>query len=257
MFAALDAQGALGHLGSPQSLPAYHYHASRPNVLVQPSSQWPAPYPPYSRTQPPPPPSHPHHYPSYPQDRPPPPLPPSLWMSPVSSPSGPYDPPPDSAVSPVSARSRSPRFGDIFEEMFPPPDAQPPPRVSGSPELTAPRTDDADNPVTKIWRLYNHHQSALPNAQRMENITWRMMTMKLRKDKDRELESSATDTPSPSTDASVKTEPGLERPPDARGRRIDKGKTKVQVVGFDGLNQDGVDDDECAPLLFSSSVACF
>jgi GATA-binding protein len=126
-----------------------------------------------------------------------------------------------------------------------------------SPELTASRLDRTDdNPVTKIWKLYSHHQASLPNAQRMENITWRMMTMRLRKDKDKDTSTveSATDTPSPSTDASVKTEPGLEqqRLPDERGRRIDKGKAKVQVVGFDGLNQDGVDDDECA-LLFTYS----
>ena len=29
-----------------------------------------------------------------------------------------------------------------------------------------------------------------------------------------------------------------------RGRRIDKGKAKVSVVGFDGANQDGTEDDE-------------
>jgi len=29
-----------------------------------------------------------------------------------------------------------------------------------------------------------------------------------------------------------------------RGRRIDKGKAKVSVVGFDGENQDGMEDDE-------------
>jgi GATA-binding protein len=141
--------------------------------------------------------------------------------------------------------------------MFPAAETTPPPRVSGSPELTASRLDRTDdNPVTKIWKLYSHHQASLPNAQRMENITWRMMTMRLRKDKDKDTSTveSATDTPSPSTDASVKTEPGLEqqRLPDERGRRIDKGKAKVQVVGFDGLDPDGVDDDECA-LLFTYS----
>jgi len=29
-----------------------------------------------------------------------------------------------------------------------------------------------------------------------------------------------------------------------RGRRIDKGKAKVSVVGFDGANQDCTEDDE-------------
>jgi GATA-binding protein, other eukaryote len=31
---------------------------------------------------------------------------------------------------------------------------------------------------------------------------------------------------------------------DDRGRRTDKGKAKVRVVGFDGTNQDGVEDEE-------------
>jgi len=31
---------------------------------------------------------------------------------------------------------------------------------------------------------------------------------------------------------------------DERGRRIDKGKAKVRVVGFDGSNQDGFDEPE-------------
>ncbi|KAJ7680307.1 hypothetical protein DFH06DRAFT_1162572 [Mycena polygramma] len=252
MFAALDAQGVIP---APGSLPAYpqYPHASRPNVLAQPSSQWPAQYPPFARPalRPPPSFSRPDYYP---YDRPAPSLPPSLWMSPVNThPATPaaHEPPPDSALSPVSPTgSRSPRFNDIFEDMFPPAETTPPPRVSGSPELTAARTAD-ESPVTKIWKLYSHHQASLPNAQRMENITWRMMTMRLRKEKETASTADSTlDTPSPSTDASVKTEPGLDRPPapDERGRRIDKGKAKVQVVGFDGLNQDDADDDDVIPM---------
>ncbi|KAJ7901815.1 hypothetical protein B0H14DRAFT_3851911 [Mycena olivaceomarginata] len=222
MFAALDAQGVIPAPGS--SLPAYppYPHASRPNVLVQPSSQWPAPYPAaFPRTNLP--------------RQPPPFSRPDTHPTPLAA----HEPPPDSALSPVSPTgSRSPRFNDIFEEMFPAAETTPPPRVSGSPELTASRLDRTDdNPVTKIWKLYSHHQASLPNAQRMENITWRMMTMRLRKDKDKDT-------------SYRRTEPGLEqqRLPDERGRRIDKGKAKVQVVGFDGLDPDGVDDDDVIPM---------
>ncbi|KAJ7262189.1 hypothetical protein B0H12DRAFT_1104690 [Mycena haematopus] len=173
-------------------------------------------------------------YPHYPR--------PNVTLQP--SPSGPPRTPPSPGPRPRGRRRH-------LRGHVPPPGPRAPPRVSGSPELTAARPAD-DNPVTKIWKLYSHHQASLPNAQRMENITWRMMTMRLRKDKDKDRESapstldSTTDTPSPSTDASVKTEPGLDqqRVPDERGRRIDKGKAKVQVLGFDGLNQDGVDDDD-------------
>ncbi|KAJ7783166.1 hypothetical protein B0H16DRAFT_1357703 [Mycena metata] len=243
-FATLDLLTEANLAPAPQSLPAYpHFPQPRPNVVVQPSSQWPPAYPPYPRSNLPrqPPPFSRTQYSPY--DRPTPPLPPSLWMSPLT-PNPPHDPPPDPVRSPVSS-TRSPRFNDIFEDMFPqdaPP--PPPPRVSGSPELSAPRTEP-DNPLTKIWKLYSHHQASLPNAQRVENITWRMMTMKLKKDREQTAD-SITDTPSPSTDTSLKTEPALD--PDARGRRIDKGKAPVQVVGFDGLNQDGVDDDDVVPM---------
>ncbi|KAJ7647349.1 hypothetical protein FB45DRAFT_893197 [Roridomyces roridus] len=232
-FAALDAQGFLPTAHhAPQSLPAYQQypHSQRPNVLLQPSAQWPTQYPPIPRNTP------------QISDR----LPPTLWMSPVTSPTA-HEPPPESALSPISPRS--PRFNDIFEEMSTTMLASgadaPPPRLSGSPELSAPR-EIPEDPVAKIWKLYSQRQAAMPNAQRMENITWRMMTLKLRKDREAEL----TDTSSPSTDTtSIKTEPLPDvLRPDARGRRIDKGKTPVQVVGFDGHNQDGVDDDDLVSM---------
>lgn len=34
---------------------------------------------------------------------------------------------------------------------------------------------------TQIWRLYNKNRAQLPNAERMENLTWRMMSMNLKK----------------------------------------------------------------------------
>lgn len=34
---------------------------------------------------------------------------------------------------------------------------------------------------TQIWRLYSKNKSQLPNAERMENLTWRMMSMNLRR----------------------------------------------------------------------------
>lgn len=50
--------------------------------------------------------------------------------------------------------------------------------------------DDADTPeemqkkdplATQIWKLYSKAKTQLPNAERMENLTWRMMAMNLRK----------------------------------------------------------------------------
>ncbi|KAH0542399.1 hypothetical protein GP486_008644, partial [Trichoglossum hirsutum] len=40
--------------------------------------------------------------------------------------------------------------------------------------------------ATRIWRLYTRTRTQLPNQQRMENLTWRMMGMNLKRRKERE-----------------------------------------------------------------------
>jgi GATA-binding protein len=35
--------------------------------------------------------------------------------------------------------------------------------------------------ATQIWKLYAKSKTQLPNAARMENLTWRMMTMSMMK----------------------------------------------------------------------------
>ncbi|KAJ9647523.1 Sodium- and chloride-dependent GABA transporter 1 [Knufia peltigerae] len=39
---------------------------------------------------------------------------------------------------------------------------------------------------TQIWKLYHRTKSRLPNQERMENLTWRMMAMNLRRQRERE-----------------------------------------------------------------------
>lgn len=55
---------------------------------------------------------------------------------------------------------------------------------------TEARSPDVDNPEelqkkdplgTQIWKLYSRTKSRLPNQERMENLTWRMMAMNLRR----------------------------------------------------------------------------
>jgi GATA-binding protein len=55
--------------------------------------------------------------------------------------------------------------------------------------------EELDNPdqmqkkdplATQIWRLYTKTKKQLPNQERMENLTWRMMAMSLRKRKQEE-----------------------------------------------------------------------
>lgn len=56
-------------------------------------------------------------------------------------------------------------------------------------ELDSPAEMQKKDPLaTQIWRLYSKTKKQLPNQERMENLTWRMMAMSLRK---RRLEEAA------------------------------------------------------------------
>lgn len=45
---------------------------------------------------------------------------------------------------------------------------------------------EKDPLATQIWKLYSRQKQSLPNKERMENLTWRMMAMSLRKRKQAE-----------------------------------------------------------------------
>jgi GATA-binding protein len=106
----------------------------------------------------------------------------------------------------------------------------------------------------------------------MENITWRMMALALKKKKEEEDSIAAALATKPSSSfsdsarenqsssKSCSSSPPTatkdqishllhqqhlhQQAPSERGRRIDKGKAKVRVVGFDGMNQDEGDVDQ-------------
>lgn len=71
----------------------------------------------------------------------------------------------------------------------------------GSPDLDALKNDDSelnfeeqnrkDPLATKVWKMYAQQKAQLANASRMENITWRMMAMTLRKKKEQERQEAA------------------------------------------------------------------
>lgn len=138
------------------------------------------------------------------------------------------------------------------------------PRVFGSPALQPQSLDDdtdleqmaRDDPLaTQVWKMYARQKATFPHAQRMENITWRMMALALKKKKgeeearqNSELTNENSDMPSESDvmpdqqSSDVTSE--IKNDLGERGRRIDKGKAKVRVIGFDGLNQDIPEEDE-------------
>ncbi|EDR00405.1 uncharacterized protein LACBIDRAFT_295783 [Laccaria bicolor S238N-H82] len=118
-------------------------------------------------------------------------------------------------------------------------------RVSSFPDLQhAPDLDvdldrlaKEDPLTTQIWRRYAKTKATSPHAQRMENITWRMMALALKKRKEDE-EFKATERPAEVEEAplhdqtlvrlreapQVEHKPDNVGEPDQRGRRTDKGK---------------------------------
>ncbi|KAI0305684.1 hypothetical protein B0F90DRAFT_1815267 [Multifurca ochricompacta] len=157
----------------------------------------------------------------------------------------------------------------------------PSPVLSGSPDLHSIALSPIDagqcdpdqlakeDPLaTQVWKMYTRTKANLPHAQRMENLTWRMMALALKKKKDEESKQGGQASELEQAGVRVKKEP-LEpvgngdtlslattteeketSVGEERGRRIDKGKAKVSVVGFDGENQDGSmeEDDEIVPM---------
>src|SRR5271168_447226 len=140
-------------------------------------------------------------------------LPPSLWMSSASQ----------HLPSSSPSDSKSTIFTDIFSDDFLPPLSPQPtsaftsPRISGSPDLKLSPDPDInpeqlakeDPLATQVWKMYARTKVTLPPAQRMENLTWRMMALALKKKKeDDHLSSAANISPPPESP---------QTPPDQRG----------------------------------------
>jgi GATA-binding protein len=160
------------------------------------------------------------------------------------------------------------------------------PRLSGSPDLKGcpdPEIDPEqlakeDPLATQVWKLYTRTKVSLPHAQRMENLTWRMMALALRKKKEDEANAAANSNNShipasslsPSSSSDKKIDPYSKSPSplskdrisqslphqpffdmaSQRGRQLDKGKARVHVVGFDAMNEDDdpADHQEWVPF---------
>ncbi|TRM69823.1 hypothetical protein BD626DRAFT_475408 [Schizophyllum amplum] len=233
-------------------------------------------------------------------------LPPSLWMSSASETSqtdtrnrklsAEASEPPTSAkassfayspLSPLSptAESKSVAFTDLFDSGLlaaqrtseQPSSSFTSPRA-GSPDLKSydepdPEKMAKEDPLAaQVWRMYARQKATLPQAQRMENLTWRMMALTLKKKKEEEEAAGRSEgkTPSPlieqslgpkreaqSPEVAALSVPPAQDASDAagpsslgnsaeevgRGRRPEKGRSRVKVVGFDGADPDGLDEE--------------
>ncbi|KAJ5571519.1 hypothetical protein N7535_005179 [Penicillium sp. DV-2018c] len=70
----------------------------------------------------------------------------------------------------------------------------------GAPPGDSPDELQRKDPLAaQIWKLYTRTKSQLPNQERMENLTWRMMAMNLkRKEREQQARASETVNPNPS-----------------------------------------------------------
>ncbi|KAI5123999.1 hypothetical protein M0805_006409 [Coniferiporia weirii] len=264
------------HLGANSQSPSYPSSGERAHVNLPPSL-WMSPMNPNSVPAPAP---HSSTYPAL-----------SQLTMPTGSSNPNFDTAPSSASSsrpstspfisgsastiPTSAASdvKSPSFysdilaDDLFQKKagnFPSPTSN----GRGSPDLAAIASENVDTDPEKmaekdplaaqVWRMYARTKASLPHAQRMENLTWRMMTLALKKNKEEEARAQASQSAiesveklpeAPAAVSGAKATassslPPIKIEPELRGRRPDKSAARVRVVGFEGKNQDGEEEED-------------
>ncbi len=112
--------------------------------------------------------------------------------------------PPAAAGNALFPTSRRPSSGDLTSPSL---------LDEGTPDEMAKR----DPLATQIWKAYARGRDVLPNGQRMENLTWRMMHLTMKKQEEiaivKEEEKSTSSTP-------------------AKGEERGRSKGKSRVVGF-------------------------
>lgn len=74
---------------------------------------------------------------------------------------------------------------------------------------------------TQIWRLYSRTKSQLPNQERMENLTWRMMAMNLKRKEQERARMNQQMTSAPSGIARLRQSQDLTNSPDPDPMNLD------------------------------------
>ncbi|KAH8811482.1 hypothetical protein F5884DRAFT_276520 [Xylogone sp. PMI_703] len=107
-------------------------------------------------------------------------------------------------------------------------------------DLDSPAEMQKKDPLaTQIWRLYSKTKMQLPNQERMENLTWRMMAMSLRKRRQEEAlrkqkESAAATMSAPSGIAQLRKNSDLEKEKEKeKEREREKEKNSIDAMNFD------------------------
>ncbi|RYF05767.1 MAG: DUF1752 domain-containing protein [Oxalobacteraceae bacterium] len=91
--------------------------------------------------------------------------------------------------------------------------------------------------ASQVWKHYARERGTLPNGARMENLTWRLMHLTLKKTEEkeaREAAEAAEAAAAAAAKAKEASEPVLPPPSAAPERGRSKGKSRV--VGFQGAS---------------------
>lgn len=82
-------------------------------------------------------------------------------------------------LSPTERDARKGLLRDTFFDHFRDDSAS---SVAARSELETPEEMQKNDPLgTQIWKLYHKTKGQLPNSERLENLSWRMMSMNLRR----------------------------------------------------------------------------
>ncbi|KAK4690631.1 hypothetical protein P7C71_g6203, partial [Lecanoromycetidae sp. Uapishka_2] len=93
---------------------------------------------------------------------------------------------------------------------------------SSSADLGDPQEMQKNDPLgTMIWKLYSKAKTQLPNQERMENLTWRMMAMNLKRKEREQALAQQQSTNIPSGIAQLRRSADLSNTPDSDAMNID------------------------------------
>lgn len=139
--------------------------------------------------------------------------------------------PPSAVASPVPLpsfpASRRPSHGDTGESSFP---------AVQSPDEMAKK----DPLASQVWKAYARDRGTLPNGARMENLTWRLMHLTLKKTEEREAKEAAEAAEAAAlaaaAEAKAKQASAPALPPASAVPERGRSKGKSRVVGFQGAS---------------------
>ncbi|PSN69007.1 hypothetical protein BS50DRAFT_330498 [Corynespora cassiicola Philippines] len=118
-------------------------------------------------------------------------------------------------------------------------------------DMGSPEEMQKNDPLaTQIWKLYSKARTQLPNAERMENLTWRMMAMSMRRaelDRNKGLAQQRNDMKPPPPASAMPARPALKSAPSGIAQLRKSVDQQAQAQAPDAMNLD--------EFIFPSSVA--